>query len=241
MSSSPLPFAAIFDWDGVIVDSSCAHEKSWDLLAAEEGGLPLPPGHFKAGFGRRNEYIIPEVLKWASEPAEVARLANRKEALYRDIVRETLREPLPGVRELLEDLRRAGIPCAVGSSTHRANIALAMDLLGLCDAFAAIVCGEDVKRGKPAPDVFLQAAAAVGCPAGRGVVFEDAIAGVEAGLAGGFAVVGVATTHSPEVLAAARPTHIVRRLTELDAARVAAILGRADASRSGAVAPVVGG
>lgn len=218
-------FAAIFDWDGVIVDSSFAHETSWDLLAAEESRA-LPEGHFKKGFGRKNEYIIPEILGWSREPAEIARIADRKEALYRDIVAGSTLEPLPGVRELLTGLRRAGIPCAVGSSTHRANIDLAMRLLGLGEFFSGIVTSEDVTRGKPAPDVFLKAAASVGRAPGRGVVFEDALAGVEAGLAGGFAVVAVATTNTPEVLATARPTRIVHRLTEVDAALVTALASR---------------
>ena len=217
-------FAAIFDWDGVIVDSSAAHERSWEILAAEES-LPLPEGHFKKGFGRKNEHIIPHILAWSAEPAEIARLANRKEALYRDIVAATALEPLPGVRELLADLRRAGIPCAVGSSTHRANIDLAMRLLGLGEFFSGIVTSEDVTRGKPAPDVFLKAAASVGCAPGRGVVFEDALAGVEAGLAGGFPVIAVATTNTRETLQTASPTRIVHRLTEVDAALVTALAG----------------
>lgn len=239
--SNRTPFAAIFDWDGVIVDSSAAHEKSWDLLAAEQGGLPLPKGHFKAGFGYRNEHIIPEILKWTRDPAEITRLSNRKEELYRDIVRNTLHAPMPGARDLLKDLRRAGIPCVIGSSTHRANLDLALEKLDLRDYFAAIVCGEDVKRGKPAPDVFLQAAAAVGCAPGRGVVFEDAIAGVEAGLAGGFAVVAVATTNTPEALAAARPTRIIRSLTELNAASVAAYMGWFDVMKDTGKHAVVAG
>ena len=212
-------FAAIFDWDGVIIDSSAAHERSWEILAAEERRT-LSEGHFKKGFGRKNEFIIPNILNWAREPAEVARLADRKEALYRDIVRDTLREPLPGVHALLAGLRSAGIPCAVGSSTHRANIDLAMSLLGLREFFQGIVTSEDVKNGKPAPDVFLQAAASVGCAPGAGVVFEDALAGVEAGLAGNFAVIAVATTNAREVLETAKPTRIVHRLTEVDAGLV---------------------
>lgn len=219
MPSSAGKFAAIFDWDGVIVDSSFAHEKSWDLLAAEENRT-LPAGHFKKGFGRKNEFIIPEILGWAHEPAEVKRLADRKEELYRDIVAASTLEPLPGVRALLEGLRAEGIPCAVGSSTHRANIDMAMRMLGLGEFFQGIVTSEDVTRGKPAPDVFLKAAASVGCSPGAGVVFEDALAGVEAGLAGGFAVIAVETTNPAAVLAAVKPTRIVHRLTEVNAGLV---------------------
>jgi len=230
MSKTPR-IAAIFDWDGVIIDSAAAHEKSWEKLAAEIG-KPLPAGYFKSGFGRRNEYIIPEILGWTRDAGEIARLANRKEELYRVVVQETLREPLPGVRDLLQDLRRAGIPCVVGSSTHRANIELALDRLDLRPYFAGIVSGEDVQRGKPAPDVFLQAAALVDCKPGDCVVFEDALVGIEAGLAGGFAVIAVATTNTPEVLASARPTRILGRLTEINAAGVAALVGWFDVMKN---------
>lgn len=209
-------FAAIFDWDGVIVDSSAAHERSWEILAAEEH-LPLPEGHFKKGFGRKNEFIIPHILDWANDTdtAEIERLANRKEALYREIIATTPMEPLPGVRDLLEGLQRENIPCAVGSSTHRANIDLTMRLLGLGGFFSGVVTSENVKRGKPAPDVFLQAAASVGCGPGAGVVFEDAFAGIEAGLAGGFKVIAVATTNPLEMLNRTGATRVVHRLTEV--------------------------
>ncbi len=211
-----MKFAAIFDWDGVIVDSSAAHERSWEILAAEEN-LPLPEGHFKKGFGRKNEFIIPQILRWAAEEnaEEIVRLANRKEQLYRDIVAASELEPLPGVRELLAALNAEKIPCAVGSSTHRANIDLAMRLLGLEAFFSGIVTSENVKRGKPAPDVFLQAAASVGCAPGAGVVFEDAFAGIEAGVAGGFKVIAVATTNPAEALHQTAASRVVHRLTEV--------------------------
>ncbi|MFP6855208.1 MAG: hypothetical protein VB980_05435, partial [Opitutales bacterium] len=63
---------AIFDWDGVVIDSSLAHEESWELLA-EEVGKPLPPDHFKRGFGQRNAVIIPEILHWSQDAVEIER------------------------------------------------------------------------------------------------------------------------------------------------------------------------
>ena len=98
-----------------------------------ETGKPLPEGHFKRGFGRKNEFIIPELLRWATEPAEIRRLSLRKEALYRELVAEWGLEPLPGVRTWLERLRAAGVPCAIGSSTHRANIDLNWDIAAAID------------------------------------------------------------------------------------------------------------
>ena len=78
-------WAAIFDWDGVILDSSRHHEQSWERLAREEGKI-LPPDHFLKGFGRRNVEIMRDLLAWSSEMEEIQRLSWRKEEMYRDVV-----------------------------------------------------------------------------------------------------------------------------------------------------------
>ena len=79
------PFGAIFDWDGVIIDSGKLHEQSWRRLA-EELGKSIAPDSFMRGFGMKSARIIEEIHGWAKDPAEIARLTNRKEALYREIV-----------------------------------------------------------------------------------------------------------------------------------------------------------
>lgn len=207
------PWGALFDWDGVIIDSRTHHEASWERLASE-AGLPLPPGHFIKGFGRKNEFIIPEILGWTKDLAEIHRFSLRKEELYREVVAERGLEPLPGVRTWLERLRDAGVPCAIGSSTHRANIDLSLGLIGLAEFFDAIVTAEDVTRGKPDPQVFVTAAQRINRAPERCVVFEDAHVGIEAARAGGMRVVAVATTHPVEELTAADIA--VRRLDELE-------------------------
>jgi beta-phosphoglucomutase family hydrolase len=196
------PWGTIFDWDGVIIDSSRHHEKSWKLLAQEEE-LPLPPDSFRLGFGRKNQIIIPEIYKWSQDPAEIERLGNRKEAIYRELMANDVLEPLPGVREWLEKLAAAGVPRVVGSSTPRANLDAAMSRLGLAPLFDAIVAAEDVTLGKPNPEVFLKAAERIGRRPECCVVFEDAHAGIAAARAGGMRVIAVATTHPVEELAAA--------------------------------------
>ena len=217
--NSSAAWGAIFDWDGVVIDSSKHHEESWERLAREVG-KPLPPGHFKQGFGRKNEFIIPNLLRWTSEDAEIRRISLRKEALYREVVAEWGLEALPGVRTWLERLREAGVPCAIGSSTHRANIDLSLGLIGLAEFFSGIVTAEDVSHGKPDPEVFVKAAASIGRPPAQCVVFEDAFVGLEAARAGGMKVVGVATTHPIAELGAA--DRAVHRLDELQPADLAA-------------------
>ncbi|HEX2853020.1 MAG TPA: HAD family phosphatase [Opitutaceae bacterium] len=206
----------IFDWDGVIIDSSRQHEESWERLATEERKA-LPPDHFKLGFGKKNEWIIPNLLTWAADAAEVHRLSLRKEALYREIVVERGLSALPGVHEFLKSLRAAEVPTCIGSSTHRENIMAILHVLGFEGLFGGMVTSEDVTHGKPHPDVFLKAAAKTGRLPGRCVVFEDAFAGIEAARAGGMKVVGVATTHTPDKLID-KVDRVVVRLDELTVA-----------------------
>ena len=190
--------AVIFDWDGVVVDSSAHHERSWEILAAQRG-LPLPSGHFKRGFGKKNNVIIPD-LGWATDPAEVDALAHEKEEIYRGLVRQHGIKPLPGVRALLSALQSANIPCAIGSSTERANLDCLLDLMDLRNFFGVMVSGEEVVHGKPDPSIFLLAAQRLGCAPADCVVIEDALVGIEAARRAGIPVLAVATTEPAAVL-----------------------------------------
>jgi HAD superfamily hydrolase (TIGR01509 family) len=204
--------AVLFDWDGVIIDSSRPHEESWERLAAEEKKT-LPSDHFTVGFGKKNEWIIPHLLRWTApdDGAQVKRLSLRKEALYREIIVERGLKALPGV------------PNCIGSSTHRENITTILGVLGFEGLFGGMVTSEDVTHGKPHPDVFLKAAAKTGVPPARCVVFEDALPGIEAGHAGGMKVVGVATTHPAAVLHG-KVHRVVTRLDELTVADLRALV-----------------
>lgn len=193
--------AVIFDWDGVVVDSSAHHERSWEILAAQRG-LPLPAGHFKRGFGKKNNVIIPD-LGWATDPGEVDALAHEKEEIYRDLVRQHGIKPLPGVRALLSALQAANIPCAIGSSTERANLDCLLDLMELRHFFGVIVSGEEVVHGKPDPSIFLLAAERLGCTPADCVVIEDALVGIEAARRAGIPVLAVATTEPANALSCA--------------------------------------
>lgn len=215
------PFGAIFDWDGVIIDSGKLHARSWQLLATELGQT-LAPDSFIRGFGMKSARIIEEIHKWASEPNAVASLTNRKEALYRELVSQGDIAPLPGVVEWLQRLQESGIPCAVASSTHRLNIEAVLHRIGLEKAFLEIISAEDVVHGKPNPEVFEKAAARLDVSPARAVVFEDAHVGIEAAHAAGMKVVAVATTHPLEQLLAA--DIVVRRLDELTVEQVVALL-----------------
>ena len=208
---------AIFDWDGVIINSAAQHETSWERLA-KECGKTLPENHFKRGFGMKNEVIIPELLHWTTVPTEIRLLSLRKEAIYREVIREQGITALQNIESWLRMLRDEEIPCAIASSTHRENITTTLEVLGLEEFFPAIVAGEDVKRGKPDPEVFLTAARQIGVEPGNAVVFEDALVGIAAARAAGMRVVAVATTEPKEKLSHA--DWVVDRLDELSVAEL---------------------
>ena len=195
-------YGALFDMDGVLVDSHDAHYESWARLG-EEIGQPFSKTLFSETFGTMNAPIIRKWLGEETNDEEIAKLSDRKEILYRAVACEALR-PLDHVCELIGDLRAHGFRLAVGSSGPRENVELVLDsVLHLREAFDALVTMEDVTHGKPAPEVFLKAAAQLGLPAARCVVFEDAPQGVEAGRAAGALVVAITSTRSRRMLSAA--------------------------------------
>ncbi len=195
----PIPCGVLFDWDGVLIDSSKWHEWSWEKLAAESGHS-LPADHFERSFGMKNEIIIPELLGWTSDPEEIRRLSLRKEELYREAVATYGVNPLPGADRFLRELEELCIPRAIASSTHRQNIESTLEMLGWKEHCPVIVSAEDVSRGKPDPEVFLCAAEQLGLPPAHCIVFEDAHVGIQAARAGGFPVVALATTHAADGL-----------------------------------------
>lgn len=190
----------LFDWDGVVIDSHAQHEESWELLSTELR-QPLPDGFFKQTFGMRNQQIMPMWLPHlAGNDAEIIALGDRKEELYRAILRRDGIEALPGVKDFLNAARAAGIPTSIGSSSPRQNIDVIIEMAKLNGLFDAIVSADDVQRGKPDPEVFLKGAAKLNRRPERCVVFEDAFVGIQAGKSGGMKVVGIASTHPIEML-----------------------------------------
>ena len=211
-----MPFAgAIFDWDGVVVDSSKIHEKSWEVLA-RENGLALPPDHFVLGFGKRNQVIIPEILQWTKDPSTIELWSSRKESIYRSIAHKDGIPIVSGIKTLLLNLQEKQIPCVVGTSTERENVLLAFRQHDLESFFHGIVSSEDVTRGKPDPEVFLKATQAIGQQPVNCVVFEDSLHGIEAALAGGMKPVGITTTNSRQSLLQAGAEIVIDEMSELD-------------------------
>jgi beta-phosphoglucomutase family hydrolase len=213
------PWGAIFDWDGVIIDSSAAHRESWERLAREQN-QPLPAGYFERGFGMKSLKIIREILRWTDDPEKLKQLDWRKETLYRAVISEKGIEPLPGIAEWLERLKASLIPSVIATSTHSRNVRCAMDIIHLDEFFQGMISGENVTHGKPDPEVFLLAAKKIQMPSARCVVFEDAHVGVEAARRAGMKVIAVTTTHPADTLKDA--DRVVDRLDQLTISDISA-------------------
>ena len=190
--------ACLFDLDGVIVDTAVYHYKAWKRLADQLGlKFSEQDNELLKGVSRvRSLEIILElnhVTKSAEEQTELATLKNN---WYVEMINQmTPAEILPGAKEFLEACRAAGIKTALGSASK--NSGTILNKINLAGLFDAIVDGNHVSKAKPDPEVFLKGAEELGVLPAHCVVFEDAIAGVEAAINGGMKVVGIG---SPQVL-----------------------------------------
>jgi beta-phosphoglucomutase len=182
--------AFIFDLDGVLTDTAEYHFLGWKRLADEEG-LPFSRLDNEAlrGIPRRASLMV--LLKGRTFPEEkLLEMMDRKNRYYQELIKQiTPKDLLPGARELLVEIRAAGLKIAIGSASKNTNEVV--DRLGIRGLLDAISDGNSVARQKPAPDLFLHAAAQLGLPPLECVVVEDATAGVEAAQAGGFRTIGL--------------------------------------------------
>ena len=181
--------AVLWDLDGKLVDSEEYHWRSWrDTMAAE--GITLSYPQFLESFGKKNDLIL---RGWLGPAAgdRIQSVGDAKEVEYRRLARSEGLKPLPGAAEWVTRLHNAGWKQAIASSAPRANVEVVMEALGFAGLIDAITAAEDVARGKPAPDVFLEAARRTAVPPDRCIVVEDAAAGIEAARAAGMKSVGV--------------------------------------------------
>jgi beta-phosphoglucomutase len=182
--------AFIFDLDGVITDTAEYHYRGWKRLAEEEGlAFTREDNEQLRGIPRRESLLL--ILQDRTYPEEkILEMMTRKNKYYLEFIREiSPRDLLPGAKELLEEIRAAGLKNALGSASK--NAIEVLDRLGIRSLFDAIANGHSVERQKPAPDLFLHAAGQLGLAPYDCVVVEDAAAGIEAANAGGFHSIGL--------------------------------------------------
>lgn len=206
---------AIFDMDGVLVDSVDYHIRAWKQLG-DELGWHFEEQEIRRIFGRRDREMLAELSRHPLPTRELHKRAARKEKIYRDLIAPELK-PVAGLPEFLGDLKGRGIRTAVGTSGPQENVDLVLDGLDIRRYFDVIVFGLEVARSKPAPDIFLLAAERLHLDPGECVVFEDSPSGIEAAVKAGCTCIGVATTHTKEKLGETPAHRIIVDFTEIAA------------------------
>ena len=206
MNDGPIA-AFIFDIDGTIIDSMPYHARSWPVLFGRHGIGGEHMALLQRGAGRTGIELLRDILGAELEEARARALVDEKESIYRDLFRPEFRE-VPGFTAFARSAKLAGLKLALGTAGNPENIAFALDGLALHDFFDATVGAADVTRGKPEPDIFLEAARRMNVAPAHCLVFEDAPLGIEAARRAGMRAVALSATEPEHDFAAY--AHVIR-------------------------------
>jgi beta-phosphoglucomutase family hydrolase len=200
MSKDGLPFeippdveGLIFDCDGTIADTMPLHYQAW-VEALRDHGCEFSQALFYEMAGVTTVRIIQTLNERYGHSIPVAEAAERKERIYEQLIPKAL-----PIEPVVECIRRysGSLPMAVATGATRAICYKTLQSLGLLKMFKTIVAAEDVKHGKPAPDIFLEAARRLEVRPARCLVFEDGVPGIEAAKAAGMRVIDVRPWYQP--------------------------------------------
>jgi beta-phosphoglucomutase len=190
--------ACIFDLDGVIVDTARYHFMAWKRLADKLGiNFTEEDNERLKGVSRMASLeIILEIGNLKPDERLKQEYATLKNDWYVEYINKmSPSEILPGCVRFIKEVRNANIRTAIGSASK--NTPMILDRVGIKDLFDAVADGNNISNAKPDPEVFLKAAEMVGVKPGECVVFEDAVAGVQAALNAGMICIGIG---SPGIL-----------------------------------------
>jgi beta-phosphoglucomutase len=185
--------AFIFDMDGTLVDSMPFHIQAWTDMLAGLGVQTTPEAFLRQTGGKTNRQILREIFGNGLTEAEIVSHIGRKEALYRSLYRLHLK-PIAGLIPFLNEAERLHIPMAVATSAGKTNRDFVLQGLDLEPYFSDVVGVEEIHEGKPDPEIFLKAAKGLSTAPADCLVFEDALAGIEAASRAGMKAVALTTS-----------------------------------------------
>jgi beta-phosphoglucomutase family hydrolase len=200
----------LWDLDGVIVDTRDLHYTTWEEVLKEHQ-IEFSRDHFDSISGMNNADTLTTLTGSPPSTVMVDEIAGRKEELFRRQLAGKL-NLMPGVGQWLDQFREWVWPQAVASSAPMLNIEAIIAELGIREYFDTLVSGMEMP-GKPAPDVFLEAAKRIGMSPGKCIVIEDAVVGVEAAKLAGMYCIAVTTYTSRDTLT--RADRVVEDLSQL--------------------------
>jgi beta-phosphoglucomutase family hydrolase len=189
-----MDFGVIFDMDGVIMDSNTYHEKAWaEFCRLYHIELDEEEFHNHV-YGRIARDTLEYIFKKDLTREEIDHLVQKKENIYREIYTPQIR-PLEGLMDFLNELRNKGVRMALATSAPPDNVTFTFRHIPIRSYFGVVLDGDSVKQGKPDPEIYIQAIYNLKLSPGQCFIFEDSLAGIQAGIAAGARVIGVTTTH----------------------------------------------
>ena len=193
----PVFRAVVFDMDGLLLDTERPVRAAW-LSAAAAAGVAWSEPEYAGLIGLNHVDGGARLLALFGAPDRLAAARGHAEAHLDARFGRRPFDVMPGARAWLHALRAARVPCALASSTHRAEVLRRLGDAGLLEFFDAVCGGDEVERGKPAPDLYTLALTRLGAAPTTTLAFEDSGPGVQAALAAGLAVVAVPDLKPPE-------------------------------------------
>lgn len=204
--------AAIFDMDGTMINNMEYHKKAWKEFAKRHG-LDLTDEEFKEKMsGKKNDQIFKTIFDKELSEEEIAKYTEEKESVYRELYAAHI-EPVAGLHDVITALQSAGKKLAVATTAPKDNREFGFKALGLENVFEVVLGDEDVTKGKPHPEIYVETAKKLGIDPARCIVFEDTPPGIQSGKDAGMKVISILTTHTEEDNKAA--DYFVKDFTEL--------------------------
>jgi len=212
-TNSFLPAAVILDMDGVLADTNPFHVQKWEALLAEHGIAFDPKALPKQVLGPGNDLTLRHFFGDRITADDRQRLSEELEARFRRVFAPHAK-PLPGVEKLISECHDHGVLVALASAAMSKNVDFILDALRLRPYFHVILTADEVKQGKPHPEIFAKTAHKLGLPPTVCVVIEDSFVGIEAAKRAGMKCVAVASTFPASELRAHTQADLVVQTLE---------------------------
>ena len=192
--------AIIFDLDGTLVDSLPYHHESWRIFFKknniEENDFDEIYKNYKGGGTLE---LMTSVFGDIYTKDELEKMSDDKEVIFRDIYRSKIL-PINGLRKFLDNLKKNNILLSIGSNAIRKNVLMTIKELGITNYFSSIICGDEVSKGKPDPEMYIKTLSNLKVNKNECIIFEDSIEGVTAAKNANIKAIGVTSSQSSEIL-----------------------------------------
>jgi HAD superfamily hydrolase (TIGR01509 family) len=192
--------AIIFDVDGTLVDSLPYHHESWRIFFKnnnlEENDFNEILKEYKGGGTLE---LMTSVFGDMYTKDELKTMTDDKEIIFRDIYKSKI-YPIEGLKKFLDNLKENNILLSIGSNAIRKNVLMTIEELSITNYFSYIICGDEVSKGKPDPEMYIKTLSNLNIRKDECVIFEDSIEGVTAAKNADIKVIGVTSSQSSEIL-----------------------------------------